>query len=64
MERISDKLLNMVNNFNNNSIDGLKKDKKSIDGIRKILKKNKIIITYQQLKEKRKNQEKKLLLLI
>ena len=34
MERISDKLLNIVNDFHNNSINDLKEDRKSIGGIK------------------------------
>ena len=58
MERISDKLLNIVNNFHNNSIDDLKKERKSINEIRKKDKKyknsNKKIVTEGKKKKSRK----------
>ena len=41
MQRLSDKLLNIVNNFHNNSgIYNLKKNRKSIKGIKTKIKKN------------------------
>ena len=58
MEKISDKLLNIVNNFHNNSINDLKKERKSIDDIRAKFKKNKnsnkILVTERKKKKQRK----------
>ena len=60
MEKISDKLLNIVNDFHNSSINNIKKERKSIGGIRTKSKKNKnsnkkLIIEGKKKKPKKKS---------
>ena len=60
IERIEDKLLKIVNNFHNNSgIYNLKKNRKSINGIRKKYKYNKNYEAFSVIEEKIKKPRKK-----
>ena len=59
MEKIGDKLLNIVNNFHNNSgIYDMKKNRKSINGIRKKYKMHKNYKT-KNVEEKKFKSKKK-----